>query len=121
MYDATCDALSNSTSPLILPSGVRNIPTSTTTLFFFNIFPFTIFSPTAETTISAVFIMLSRFSVFEWQVVTVAFSNKKACAVGLPTRLERPMTTTCLPSISILYSLRSIIIPRVVQGIAYGS
>ena len=39
-----------------------------------------------------------RLAVWEWQMVTVAFLASSSMAAGLPTMLDRPMTTACLPS-----------------------
>jgi hypothetical protein len=41
--------------------------------------------------------MPGRSAVREWAMVTVQFSASRSWATGLPTRLERPMTTACLP------------------------
>ena len=57
MYDAILEELSKSTSPRVFPFISLKIPTSTTTQPGFNIFPSIIFFPTAETTISAVFVI----------------------------------------------------------------
>ena len=34
----------------------------------------------------------------EWQVVTVALAPSSSCAIGLPKRFERPITTASAPS-----------------------
>ena len=50
--------------------------------------------------------------------MTVEFLFNKRIETGFPTMFERPITVETLPSISILYSSRSLIIPLGVQGIA---
>ena len=39
-----------------------------------------------------------KSSVLEWAMVTVAFSASSNCATGLPTMLERPITTASSPA-----------------------
>ncbi len=57
--------------------------------------------PTAATTISACFRISGRFVVFEWAVVTVAFSFNSKAETGFPKIGLRPTTTACFPSIGI--------------------
>ena len=70
---------------------------------------------------SACFVMLSKFFVFEWHIVTVAFLFNKHCAKGFPTILLLPITTACFPSISISYSSNIFITPYGVQEINVSS
>ena len=54
--------------------------------------------PTAATTRSARRTTAGRSRVREWAIVTVQLSLSSSCATGLPTMLERPMTTASSPS-----------------------
>ncbi len=49
-------------------------------------------------------------------MVTVQFSASSNCATGLPTMLERPMTTASRPASEPSASLASITEPTGVQG-----
>ena len=52
----------------------------------------------------------------EWQCVTVAFAPSSSCAIGLPTRIERPSTTARAPDSSTPASSSSRITPAGVHG-----
>ena len=52
----------------------------------------------------------------EWQCVTVALAASSSCASGLPTRIERPITTARAPSSAAPASLSSSITPAGVHG-----
>src|SRR5690349_22862170 len=51
----------------------------------------------------------SRSFVFECAMVTVQFSCSRSCATGLPTMLERPMTTRSEEHRSELQSRRDLV------------
>ena len=72
--------------------------------------------PTAATSTSASRHTAARSRVREWQCVTVAFAASSSCAIGLPTRIERPSTTALAPSSSRPASLSSSITPAGVHG-----
>lgn len=57
--------------------------------------------PTAAIRISAFEVNEARFSVLEWQTVTVEFSLSMSIAMGLPTILLLPTITQFLPAVSI--------------------
>lgn len=57
--------------------------------------------PTAAMSISAFEVNEARFSVLEWQTVTVEFSLSMSIAMGLPTILLLPTITQFLPAVSI--------------------
>ncbi len=57
--------------------------------------------PAATTTISARPTWVARSRVFEWQTVTVASPRTSMNATGIPTTLDRPMTTASRPAIGI--------------------
>ena len=89
-------------SPTILLP-IRFIPTSIITALSLTISVFKNFGfPIAHTIISACFVYKEISFVLEWQTVTVAFLFCKSLAAGVPTIFERPITTTFLPSTSIL-------------------
>ena len=46
--------------------------------------------------------VVAMSAVREWHTVTVAFSASRRWATGMPTMLERPMTTARFPSIGML-------------------
>ena len=72
--------------------------------------------PIAATSKSARRHTAGRSCVLECATVTVAFSVSSNCATGLPTILERPTMTTCLPSTR-TFSYSSIFItPNGVHG-----
>lgn len=71
--------------------------------------------PVATISISAVLVISFRFLVRELQVVTVAQALRAMRFIGFPTIFERPMMTTCFPSIVILYAWSSFLIPFGVQ------
>ncbi len=118
MYDALSKQSSKSTSPQSFPvSGSRLTPTSIITA------PCLIISfltkrgdPIAGTRMSACCVRRSMFSVCEWTIDTVAFSSRKSLATGSPTICDRPITTTCLPRMSMPLVFISDIIPRGVHG-----
>ena len=64
--------------------------------------------PTAATTMSAWRVWWARSVVPLWQTVTVALACSSIMAMGLPTMLERPITTACLPRRSFMPMLSSI-------------
>mmetsp|Transcript_3769 Transcript_3769/g.7011 ORF Transcript_3769/g.7011 Transcript_3769/m.7011 type:complete len:213 (-) Transcript_3769:19-657(-) len=104
MAPATSTASSNATSPisLVLPGfsgcGTRLMPTSITVAPGLTQSPRTISArPTAATRISARRHTSARSLVREWAMVTVQLSANKSCPIGLPKRLERPITTASLP------------------------
>ena len=99
---ATCMASAKATSPTIRvfpPSpGTRLIPTSMMVAPDFIQSPRTISGrPMAATSRSAPRQTEGRSSVFEWVMVTVAFSASRSCATGFPTMFERPITTALRP------------------------
>src|SRR3989344_8664070 len=94
------------------------MPTSITTWFLETCsLPIKFGLPAATIRISADLVCFAKSLVWRWQTVTVASRFKNARNVGLPTRKDRPTTTTCLPTIGILYSSRSEMTPLVVAGI----
>ena len=103
---ATCDAAGKSTSPSrrVLPgprsgASIRFMPTSITVAPGLIQSPLTSCGrPTAATTISACRTTSARLRVREWAIVTVQFSRSSNCAMGLPTRLERPTITALRPA-----------------------
>lgn len=93
------------TSPQYLPglSGSSLIPTSITVCpGLTKLLLIILARPTAAIRISAPAHTSGRFSVLEWQMVTVAFSRNKSMATGFPTTNERPRTTVFLPFKGIL-------------------
>ncbi len=60
--------------------------------------------------------MAPRSRVFEWQMVTVAPALSSSNAMGLPTMVERPMTTACAPSTGTASCSSIFITPHGVQG-----
>jgi PAS domain S-box-containing protein len=87
-----------STSPQSLPASSRFMPTSITTAPGLTMSAVsTLRLPTAATITSACRVMAFRSGVALWQMVTVAFCCSSIMAMGLPTMLERPITTACLP------------------------
>ena len=108
-------AASKSTSPTS-PSSVRFVPTSITTAPSRTISPVTSRGePTAAISTSASRQTAPRSRVREWQCVTVALAASSSCASGLPTRIERPITTARAPSSDAPASLSSSITPAGVQ------
>ena len=98
-------------------AAMRLIPTSITVAPGFSQSPRTISGrPTAATTMSARRTTSARSRVRLWARVTVQFSASSSCAIGLPTMLERPITTASRPDRSPSRSLRSIRQPSGVQG-----
>mmetsp|Transcript_4608 Transcript_4608/g.29207 ORF Transcript_4608/g.29207 Transcript_4608/m.29207 type:complete len:268 (-) Transcript_4608:236-1039(-) len=77
--------------------------------------------PAPAMTMSASFTMRSMNLVLEWQMVTVASSFTRSMAAGMPTMLERPMTTACLPAMGTLQRLSSSMHPNGVHGVNSGS
>src|SRR3989304_4418210 len=57
-----------------------------------------------------------RSLVFEWQIVTVAFSLTSRSAAGMPTMFERPTTTALAPSSLAPAFLRRTMHPAGVHG-----
>ena len=102
---ATSAQLSKSQSPTsrVLPSprsgaSMRLMPTSITVAPGLIQSPVTICGrPTAATTISACRQTASISFVREWAMVTVQLSRSRSCAIGLPTRFDRPITTAFSP------------------------
>mmetsp|Transcript_51983 Transcript_51983/g.90739 ORF Transcript_51983/g.90739 Transcript_51983/m.90739 type:complete len:221 (-) Transcript_51983:387-1049(-) len=87
-------------------SSTELIPTSMTTAPGFNQLPLTISAlPTAATTMSARRTVSAMSLVRECAMVTVALRCISSSATGMPTMLERPITTASLPSM--LTPLRS--------------
>ena len=72
--------------------------------------------PTALTTTSARRTKSARFSVREWQMVTVQFSRSSIMARGFPTMFERPTTTAFAPDSGTPASFRSRTQPAGVHG-----
>ena len=72
--------------------------------------------PMAATRMSARRHSSAKPVVFEWQIVTVAFSCSNSSAIGLPTISLRPTTTACFPAIGIRYRFSISIIPDGVHG-----
>ena len=133
IYDALGATFSKSTSPTSLyprgesGSSTRLMPTSMMTAPSLTISAVSNLGlPAATMMISAVRHIDLRSRVFEWQTVTVASPNEaalipgrvrygrciKRSAIGLPTIFDLPITTTCFPSVVILYRARSSRIPR---------
>ena len=54
--------------------------------------------PIAAISMSARRHTAGKSRVLEWAMVTVAFSASSNCATGLPTILERPITTASMPA-----------------------
>jgi len=91
IYFTFGSTLSKSTSPTNFPSSFLFIPTSITVAPSFTISAVTNLDlPIATNNMSACFVMLSKFFVFEWHIVTVAFLFNKHCAKGFPTILLLP-------------------------------
>ena len=115
---ATVRLLAQSTSPTTpAPSAVSLMPKSNTTAPGLSIAP--VISPalpTAAATMSPCRTISARFGVREWQIVTVACRASSRCANGLPTTLERPTTTACLPAGSMVYASSSAMPPAGVFG-----
>ena len=76
--------------------------------------------PMAATRMSAWRVIAPRSRVFEWQIVTVAFSCSSSMATGLPTMSLRPTTTACCPLMGRLLRLRISMTPAGVQGARAG-
>ncbi|MOA13085.1 hypothetical protein D3C78_1331170 [compost metagenome] len=112
--------LAKSTSPtrrLLPSSSMRLMPTSITTA------PGLIHSaliirgrPTAATTMSALRHSACGFLLRECSTVTVQSAASSRAAIGLPTMLERPITTACLPDRSPRVSRSRRMQPAGVQG-----
>src|SRR4030065_368892 len=77
--------------------------------------------PIAAITISPDRTTPGRSLVFEWQIVTVAFSLTSRSAAGMPTMFERPTTTALAPSSLAPAFLRRTMHPAGVQGTNNGS
>ena len=79
--------------------------------------------PAATTTMSASRVKWPTSGVPVWQRVTVALVSLRArsAATGLPTMLLRPITTACLPRMSIPENSISLIMPCGVQGRKHSS
>ena len=87
---------SKSTSPQSLPVSRRLIPTSITIAPFWpnRLWPF--WRPTAGHQKYQLVLQISgRSAVLECAVVTVALAASRSCAIGLPNKSERPITTAC--------------------------
>ena len=107
IFEATREALSKSTSPTKRrpdfrdASGMKFVPTSTTTAPGFNQLPFTNWAwPTAATTRSASLTILLMLRVLECTTVTVASLACSRAATGMPTMFERPTTTALFPAMA---------------------
>ena len=75
------------------------MPTSITIAPFLTQSPLTKFAlPTAATTMSAFLHNSLRFFVFECPIVTVQSSFNNNCAIGLPFKLDLPITSTFNPA-----------------------
>ncbi|EPY35660.1 hypothetical protein STCU_01014 [Strigomonas culicis] len=106
-----------SISPHILFSEFLFIPTSINVAPYLIIEPLIIPGlPTAAIIISALFVCNSRFFVFELHIVTVAPSLSISIAIGFPTILLAPTTTTSDPLMLIFSFFKICIIPYGVQG-----
>jgi methylenetetrahydrofolate dehydrogenase (NADP+)/methenyltetrahydrofolate cyclohydrolase len=53
--------------------------------------------PTAATIMSALLHSAFKSFVFEWVIVTVQFSFKSNCVIGLPFKFDLPIMTACFP------------------------
>ncbi len=96
---------------------MRLMPTSITTAPSFTISALMSRGlPTAATRMSAWRVIAARSRVFEWQMVTVAPALRRSSAMGLPTMVERPTTTACLPSTGIDSCSSIFITPKGVHG-----
>src|SRR5436190_459015 len=114
--DATSETSSKATSPE-RPSSRRFVPTSITIAPGLTQSAFTIRArPTAAIRTSARRQTPGRSRVREWQVVTVALDFSSSCAIGLPNRFERPITTASAPSSCAPASSSRIITPSGVLG-----
>ena len=133
MAPACFTAASKSTSPTSLvlrldfllffgglSLGTRLIPTSMTIAPFLIQSPLTIKGrPTAATRISARAQTAAKSLVREWAMVTVQFCSRNKNAAGLPTKIDRPTITQCLPdklSPSLRACLARMTQPSGVQG-----
>mmetsp|Transcript_21074 Transcript_21074/g.59237 ORF Transcript_21074/g.59237 Transcript_21074/m.59237 type:complete len:278 (+) Transcript_21074:66-899(+) len=97
------------------------MPTSMTMQPGFSHSPLTNFAfPMAATTMSAWRTSATMSFVREWQIVTVASIDCRIAATGIPTMLERPMTTALFPRISTPLRCSSSMHPAGVQGTASG-
>src|SRR5438094_756857 len=116
-----------STSPTRRPppracgSGIRLTPTSTTTAPGFTMSALTnSATPMAAIKMSARRQWAARSRVCEWQRVTVALACLafwiRMAAIGLPTMLPRPSTTTSAPSILTCERMSNSCTPAGVQG-----
>src|SRR5436190_6702820 len=120
-WPAMCRASSKATSPtsLVLPSprATRLMPTSITAAPGLIQSPRTSSGlPIATTRMSAVRQSAAKSRVREWPMVTVQSARSSSCATGRPTRVERPITTACLPLNDPSVSASSIEQPSGVQG-----
>ena len=125
MAPATAAQLSKSASPTRrkplgrVASGMRLTPTSITTAPGLSMSPVSVFGrPAATTTMSASRVNFAMSGVPVWHNVTVAFVSLRASstATGLPTMLLRPITTACLPLMSIPANSISLMMPWGVHG-----
>ncbi len=73
--------------------------------------------PTAATTMSALRVCAARSDVALWHTVTVALACSSIRAIGLPTVLERPITTACLPRTGSLVASINFMQPPGVQAL----
>mmetsp|Transcript_5871 Transcript_5871/g.16568 ORF Transcript_5871/g.16568 Transcript_5871/m.16568 type:complete len:239 (-) Transcript_5871:585-1301(-) len=128
IFEATREALAKSTSPTSRrpdfrdASGMKFVPTSTTTAPGFNQDPLTNWAwPTAATTMSASLTILLMFLVLEWTTVTVASLAWSKAATGMPTMFERPTTTALLPAMTTLDRSSNSKHPTGVHATALGS
>ncbi len=126
MAEATSLTASKSTSPasFALPFSVvptRFTPTSMTQAPFFTMSAVMAFGrPAATTRMSARRVCDATSFVPVWQIVTVAFAPfafwSRMLAMGLPTMLDLPTTTTSAPSVFVPLRTISSWIPAGVQG-----
>ena len=93
------------------------MPTSITTAPGFTMSPPIIRArPTAATRRSPCRVIAARSRVFEWQIVTVAPAFTSISAMGLPTMVERPTITACIPSTAMPSCSSIFITPQGVHG-----
>ena len=94
---ATLETSSKATSPT-RPLSVLLIPTSITIASFLTQSPFTSSGiQTAATTISASKHSAFKSFVLECVIVTVQFSLRRSCVIGLPFKFDLPTITAFLP------------------------
>ena len=106
--DAFSSRPSQRTSPQSFPFSSTLIPTSMRTAPSFKNDASSIFAfPAAATRISASWQTAFRFSVFVWQIVTVAFSFNISMDSGRPTTMLRPTITARFPVIGRLNAFRT--------------